>query len=229
MPITRAEVSHWMATLAGGDYYDLSRRHTIPLGLVSDPPNYGQCVTSLKAAAAASPRKIPGETGAKLLNKCHQLNRALRYQAMGLLVQVLWFVGVAGSEGLKASDAEVLDYYHKTTAPQFPKASELSAYQAARRVSTADELLLIKKNVLSQELLAKYKAQGAAATASITRAETEWTRKTDCSPGYVVEHCKQDKGEASAPAGTPPASVLIEQVAALATGRCINIPACAKP
>jgi hypothetical protein len=148
---------------------------------------------------------------------------------MGLLVQVLWFVGLAGSQGLKASDAEVLDYYRKTTAPQFPKASELSAYQAARRVSTADELLLIKKNLLSQELLAKYKGQGSSALARITRGEAEWTAKTDCSPGYVVEHCKQYRGEANAPAGTPPASVLMEQVAALATGRCINIPACAKP
>src|SRR5690242_17751751 len=38
--ITRAAVSHWMATLAGGDYYELSGRRPVPTGLVSDPPDY---------------------------------------------------------------------------------------------------------------------------------------------------------------------------------------------
>ena len=44
--ITRAAVSHWMGTLAGGDYYVMSSQHTVPAGLVSDPPDYAGCVAS---------------------------------------------------------------------------------------------------------------------------------------------------------------------------------------
>jgi hypothetical protein len=226
--ITRSELSHWMATLAGGDYYELSAQHTVPVNLVSDPPRYGACVASLEAAAAASPHKVARPSNIELLTKCRQLYQALRSQAMGLLVDTLWVIGVAHSEGATVSNAEVLAYYNKAIARQFPRPSERIRYQAARRVSTSDELLLFKKNLVSQKLLAKLKPEGPAATARFAQAQASWTAKTDCSPGYVVEHCKQFHGEAPRTAALPPASVLIEQVAALATGRCINRPACAK-
>ncbi len=182
----------------------------------------------LEAAAAASPVKVSQASGVQLLGKCRQLYRALRAQAAMLLVEVQWFLGVAGDEGFTASDAEVLKYYDQAMALRHPNRAELSRSQAARRISTSDELLLIKKNLLSQKVLAKVKSLGKAGMTSLLRSEAAWTAKTDCRPGYVVERCKQFHGEAPATAASPSPAVLLEQVATLATGRCINLPACAK-
>ncbi len=227
-PITKAQLTHWMGTLAGGDYYELSAKHTVPANLVSDPPNYGACVASLEAAAAAAPVKLAQPTGVQLLTKCRQLYQAIRAQAMALLVEIQWVLGLGSDEGITVSDAEALAFYNKSMAERFPKRAELSRYQADRRTSASDELLLIKKNLVSEKLLAKVKSQGSAGTAGFIRAQASETAKTDCHPGYVVEYCMQFHGEASGSVASPPASVLVEQVAALATGRCINRPACAK-
>jgi len=225
--ITKGQVNHWMATLAGGDYYELSDKHTVPEGLVSDPPQYGVCVAHLEAAAAASPVKLSEPTGVQLLTKCRQMYQALRAQATALLVVTAFVFGLGNDEGITVSDAEVLAAYNKGNAERYSSPAQLASYQAARRSSVSDELLLTKKNLISNKILAKLKAQGLGA-ADIGRAEASWRQKTDCRPGYVVEHCKQYHGAPPPSPDHPPASVLMEQVAALATGRCINKPACGK-
>jgi hypothetical protein len=215
-----------MATLAGGSYYELSGRQTVPAGLVSDPPHYGQCVARLEAAAAAAPNKKYQASGVQLLNKCRELNLQLRLDAVGLLVSVHFVFGLARSGGVSTSDAEALAALKKSNAERFPTPAALSADQAAKRISLSDELLLMKKDVLAERLIAKLKAQNNGAF--ILRAEAEWTAKTDCKPGYVVEHCRQYH-EAPRTASSPPsAAVLLEQVAALLTGRCTNLQACGK-
>jgi hypothetical protein len=226
-PITRAEVSHWMQTVAGGSYYELSGRQTLPAGLVSDPPNYGQCVARLEAAAAAAPNKTYQASGVQLLSKCRELNLQLRLSAVGLLVSIQFTLGLARSGGVSVSDAETLAALDKGNAERFSTPAALSANQAARRISIADELLLMKKDILANRLLSKLNGPGGAGF--LPRAEAEWAAKTDCKPGYVVEHCKQYRGEAPHTAATPPSgAVLLEQIAALLTGRCTNLPACGK-
>jgi hypothetical protein len=227
-PITRSAVSHWMSTLAGGDYFELSRRHTIPADLVSEPPNYATCVARLESAAASAPRKLSQPSGVQLLTKCRQLQHALRSQAVAFLVRAQWLTGLAGDLGVKASDAEVLQFYKRSFAAQYPNQAALNGYLASTRASVSDELLLVKLDLLSQKTLQKVKAEGARGPAELSQAEARWTAKADCRPGYVVEHCKQFHGEPPPSAASPPASVLMEQVAALATGRCTNLAACAK-
>jgi hypothetical protein len=224
-PITKAEVSHWMATLAGGSYYELSGRQTVPAGLVSDPPHYGQCVARLEAAAAAAPSKKYQATGVQLLNKCRELNLQIRLAATALLVSVHFVFGLAKSWGVSATIAEALAALNQSNAARFPTPAALNAERAARRISLSDELLLMRKDVLANRLLAKLKAQQNGGF--LLRTEAEWAARTDCKPGYVVEHCKQYKGEA-AQGVTPSGAVLLEQVAALSTGRCTNLAACGK-
>jgi hypothetical protein len=229
VPITKTQVSHWMATLAGVDYYELSGKQAVPEGLVSDPPHYGGCVTRLEAAAAASPRKIAEPSGVKLLTKCRQLYEALRTQATALLVSVEFVLGLAAEEGVTVNDAEVLAAYTQSNAKLFPTPAQLSSYRAARRASVSDDLLVAKQNLVSQKLVGKFKAPpGPALARLLKQAEATWKQKTDCRPGYVVEHCRQFQGAPPPSPASPPASVLMEQVAALATGRCTNLPACGK-
>jgi hypothetical protein len=226
-PITQAAVSHWMKTLAGGDYYELSSGNTLPDGLVSEPPNYAKCVAGLEAAAAASPSKKEKPTGVVLLNKCRRLYQGLRAQAIGFLVKALWLPAAYREEGITASEAEVLAFFKRYRSENFPTESQLHEYLSKRRLSLSDLLTVLKLDLLGQKSQKAQEAGGQQVYAKLIEAEQRWTEKVDCSPGYVTEHCRQFKGGEIYGSG-PPASVLIEQVAALATGRCINLEACAK-
>jgi hypothetical protein len=95
-------------------------------------------------------------------------------------------------------------------------------FLASRRRSIADELLLIKLDLLSQNAAAKLK--GSEATVKLTEAGQRLTAKTSCLQGYVVQHCKQYTP--SSTSTMPSSAVLVEQVATITGSRCVNRPAC---
>jgi hypothetical protein len=227
-PITTTAVNHWMATLAGGDYHQLSAKNTIPDGLVSEPPNYPRCVANLETAAARVPKRGLNLTGVQLLTKCRQLYQALRNQAVALLVNDQWLIALARDEGLTATDAEVSQLFKRVKAEEFPTEAAQQQYFASRKLSLADELFLLKIDLLEQKLLTKAQLGGKQAVAKFTEAAQRWTAKTTCRPGYVVQHCKEYTGAPKPTPSQPSASVMIEQIAAIATGRCINLAACAR-
>ncbi len=222
--ITKAELNHWMSTLAGGDFYDLSGRHTVPAGLVSEPPNYAACVARLEASAVSPTKRRSKPTAGQLLSKCRQLYQALKQQALNYLVQSQWIIRLYGEEGVKATDGEVMQLFKRTKAEQFPKEGELQQYLARTRRSLADELFVIKLNLLSQKVQQKLSAGGKQVLAKFTEAGQRWTAKTDCRAGYVVKHCRQYVGESTS--STPSPAVLMEQVAVITGRPCINRLAC---
>jgi hypothetical protein len=228
MVVRRGEVSHWMSAELSSDYYELSAQHTVPVGLVSDPPRYAACVDGLERAAAGSPRKGLVPRGVALLRKCRELYQVFRYDATKLLVGLDWLFAVGQQLGIAASASEVLAFHDKSVAEAFPRQAEFLARRAKRRWSLSDELMAAKQELISNRVLAMLHRRGAAGSAALARAEAVVTGKTSCSPGYVVEHCGGLRGEPAALASGPSGAVLTEQVAALATGRCINLPACGK-
>jgi len=229
--ITRAELDHWMSTLTGGDFYEVAREHTVPAGLVSEPPNYAACVASLEAAAASGrtvqpkpTHAAPQQTAAQLLSKCRQLYVALRLQAMAYLVNAQWTIGVYADEGVRASDAEVMRTLEQVKADEFPKPGQFERYLASTRRSLADELFVLKLNVLSQKLQQKARTEGTKQVIrKLSEAGLRWTAKTSCRPGYVVPHCRQFR--TWTPSARDPA-VLLEQVATITGIPCINREAC---
>ena len=224
--ITRATVSHWMSTLAGGDFYELSRGHTVPVGLVSDPPDYRTCVTRLEASAASAARGRP-PSAAELLGKCRQLYAALREQAVSYLVNANWTIGLYGEVGIQATPGEVARLFERIKARQFPTAAQLTRYLAARRWTLADEMFVVRQDLLSQKVQERLSAGGQKAYASLTEHAQRWTAKTTCRAGYVVRHCAQFTESRAASAGPSPA-VLMEQIAALTGVSCTNQPACGR-
>lgn len=227
--ITRAAVSHWMSALAGGEYYEVSRNHTIPAGLASDPPNYGGCVAGLEGAEASSPAGSPKPSSVHLLSKCQQLYQALKTQATAFLVATEWTIASDRELGITASDQEVLGLFKRVRASAYPSDSRLHEYLAARRLTLPDLLLQTRLNLLAQKALQKIgpTGPGKAVTASFNAAWTRWAQKTDCRPGYVVEHCRQYKSGPTYPS-SPPASVMMEEVTGIATGRCASRAVCAE-
>jgi hypothetical protein len=220
--ITDVEVSHWMQTLVGGDFYELSAKHRVPAELVSDPPDYSSCVANLEAAAKKAHRPIPAP--AQLLTKCRQLYQALKDQALEFLIESQWIIGLAGEEGFTVNDQEVASLFKETVAQETPKGSEFKRFLADNRRSLADELFIVKLDVLREKRSTRLRDAGRKALVALTQAGVRWTAKTSCRPGYVVNHCKQYK-EGPAPTH-PSAAVLLEQVAALTGRPCINRPAC---
>ena len=225
--ITKAELNHWMTTEAGGDFYELSAGHTMPEGLVSEPPNYAACVTRLQAIAAKSLAKgLPKPTAGQLLSKCRQLHQELKLQALEFLVDTQWTIGAFGELGIKTTDGEVMQRFDRIKAEQFPR--ELQRYLGSRRRSLSDELLLVKINVLSGKAYQKLTGGGKQVipkmVAKFTEVEQRWTTKTNCNPGYVVKHCKQYTGQP--PPSNTSAAILLEQVAVITGRPCVNHPAC---
>jgi hypothetical protein len=227
--ITKPAVNHWMATLVGGDYNELSGGRRVPEGLVSEPPSYPSCVAHLEAAAATPAEGGSRPEGVKLLTKCQHLYQALRTQATEFLVRSQWQIGLYREHGVTATDDEVSKFFEesKRTHPYLSTETRVHNYLSSRRLSLTDYLYILKLDLLGQKFQRKLEQEGKQELAGVPEAEQRWTAKTSCRPGYVVQHCKQYRGGPEYKSGPPP-SILMEQIAALVTGRCINRPACTR-
>jgi foldase protein PrsA len=224
--ITKAEINHWMSTLVGGDFYELAHKHTVPAGLVSEPPNYAACVARLEAVVRSSYKGPSKPTAAQLLSKCRQLHQGLKQQALNYLVQAQWLIDLAGEQGIQATNGEVMKLFNEVKARQFPKKGEFQQYLASNRRSLADELFVMKLDVLQRKIKQKVDTGGERMLALFTEAGQRVTAKTSCHAGYVVQHCKQYTGQPASPPSLPSPAVLLEQVAVLTGIPCINHPAC---
>jgi hypothetical protein len=221
-PITKGAVSHWMVVSAGEKFASLTDGREIPSGLVSDPPNYAECVAHLEALAGSSPlqRRL---TASDLLTKCRQLYQALRNQATSLLVRVAWLSEAERRLGMTVTDAEIQKALTRYKGEQFHGSeAAFSQYLTQRRLTQADELVTWKSNLLAQ----KATAGGRELYAKVMESGREVSAQTECKPGYVVMYCKQYTGEEPTP--EPPASVLLEEIAYLATGHCYDEAICNK-
>jgi hypothetical protein len=224
--VTKTALNHWIGTLAGGDYYELSHAHTLPLGLVSEPPNYPACLTRLESLARTASAGQSTRSSVSLLTKCRQLYQALKVQAMTYLVNADWLIGAYSDEGISVSDAEVMQRFNGNKPQQFPTEAALHQYLAERRWTLADELYVIKLDLLEQKAQNKLSTGGASLLRSYNEEALKWTSKTTCSPGYVVMHCKQYKN--NTPPSSPSPAVLMEQIATLNGVHCTNRQACAE-
>lgn len=229
--ITKPELNHWMSTLTGGDFYEVSHQHTVPAGLVSEPADYPACVASLQAAEAKArtgqaklTSAAPKATAAQLLTKCRQLYIALRLQAIAYLVNAHWTFGVYADLGLTASDGELKRTLEQVKAAEFPKPGQFERYLAGNRRTLADEYVVLRLNVLSQKLEKRAHYQGTKPVIrKLSEVGRKWTAKTDCQPGYVVPHCRQFKKWRTIVADP---AVLLEQVATITGLPCVNKEAC---
>lgn len=228
-PITRPMLSHWMMTLGGGDYYQLSHKHALAPGLVSDPPNYAACVSHLEASLGGSSAGKARPTTALLLTKCRELYQALKVQALEYLIGAQQTIKSYQEVGVTASDPEVMRLYQKVKAEEFPTETAQREFFAARHLTLADELFVVKLDTLEQNAQRQLTLGGKKQMARLIRSSAEWTAKTNCQPGYVVMNCKQYTAAVKATeaaANVPSPAVLMEQIATLTGVPCVNKEAC---
>jgi hypothetical protein len=220
--VTQGEVDHWMKTEVAATFYEVTSGHAVPEGLVSEPADIARCVARLRALSV-SVGGLPRPSAGALFGKCRALYQQMRLQAVGFLVNTRWTIAAFADLGITASDAEVKRLFESIKAARFPNPTD--TYLTGRRRSVADELLLLKLDVVSSKAGRRLTAGGKTAIAQFTEVEQAWTAKTSCRAGYVVKNCKQYTG-APPPAG-PSAAVLLEQMAVIIGARpCIDHATC---
>ena len=233
--ITRAAVSHWMTALAGVDYYDIAQQ-PFPRGLAEDPPKYSGCVRRLAAVTGAQvlagavqrPVRLEGQ---RLVRKCQQLFQALKTRAVKFLIETQQTLSAAKELGVTPSASETQRALSALGAEHQFAGPALAGYLGARRLTLADLTLEARVYAMYLKLFKQNRATTVQArrqaTTGLSKAIQRLAAKTACQPGYIVEHCQQFKGGSSYPY-SPPASVELEQLTAITTGRCYNPAVCAK-
>ncbi len=211
-PITYASLNHWAATFVRGDYYQVTQKRA-PAGLASDPPNYAACVSAAETIAVKPPKPTPTQ----LQGKCHQLYEAVKLEALRYLISALWSADQSAELGHKITETDINERIAQLQKEDYPQPGAFEAYLTNKGWSRADLHYIVKRNLLSGEVLKdieKQAGKGHAGEKALTRllqsSASKWTARTTCRPKYVVLQCKEYKGVA--PTGPSPA-VLFEQMA----------------
>jgi hypothetical protein len=111
-------------------------------------------------------------------------------------------------------------------ASEFPDSATLRRYLSERRMSFADLLVEERQDTIAARLLS-FVGRDQSRYRQLLAAAARWTQSTTCEPGYVVEHCRQFTSNTPKAAGAS-GVVIMEQIAALVTGKCYNLGACEK-
>jgi len=223
-PITRAQVNHWMTTLGGIVYYNISHTLTLPEGLLSDPPNPGHCVTVLETEATHSPLGHARENSTELLAKCRELNEAVKIEATTYLISTQQNIQIAAKEGITPTPTEIQHLYQQTRQQRYPTPTLEHKYLESHHMTLPDLLLETKLDVIGQHLYPKITTpQGKTQYLTLQK---QLTTKTTCQPNYNVEGCNHHTPTPTYPHNPP--SALLEQVSATITDSCIDLRGCAK-
>jgi phosphatidylethanolamine-binding protein (PEBP) family uncharacterized protein len=122
------------------------------------------------------------------------------HQALGFLITSEWVLGEATGRKIAVSEAEVKRRFASLVHQSFPKSGSLQAYLARSGETEADLLARIKVELLAAHIAAHVTAgkspsqRSALLTGFERNFQAHWKRLTSCSPGYVMEDCKQYKG-----------------------------------
>jgi hypothetical protein len=207
-PITKVDLNHWMSTLLGGDYFEITGA-TVPRGVVSEPENLSLCVAKLKTIAV-------GKVKAELTHRCRQLHSLLREQAMEYLINSDVYAGEDAETGATVSNHEIQVAFASLKGEAFPTPATLQQYLAQRDWSLADEMFVVKRDLLGTRLLQKVReklgkeASEAALDQYYKTLTAKWVAKTSCIAGYIVKGCRQYRKLATPPTVSP--AIVIEEV-----------------
>jgi hypothetical protein len=194
------------------DFYTIAT-HRVPLRLVAEPPNLPACVSALRAIGPipGEGRPQPRPTAVQLKRKCEDLYQTIKAQTLSYLVSSYRNIAFAAARGVTVTDEEVQQQLARVKVEQYPKPGEFERYLSNERRSLAQELFMVKISLLQQKLQQGAQGEGIAAVEKLMKDENGTSEGANCRKGYIVEHCKQFKGQVtySGPSG----AVLLEEIA----------------
>lgn len=198
--ITEATVEHWTAVEAILAY-EASPSHSVPKGVIPDPPAYADCVAYLHRTGATLARTRATATPAQLKRRCRQRYDELKRHVLDILITNYWLDGEAAARGVTVDDQEVQQAIHR----QFPDPTAFRRFLALTGEKAADETLIVRRDLLAAKLQALQQgeviktglppAQERQAFAKLGAEFTaRWTARTGCRSGYIVQECRQFSG-----------------------------------
>jgi len=189
--VSQTTLKHWMQVVFGGDYL-AALGGPAPVGLVADPVDYPKCIS---VARTMAPKSV---SDAELHARCRGLNAAVREQALGYVLGVLWRIEEGAELGIRPSERELAERLKALIHNQYGTTAAFNKVLADNSRTLADERFLLKRNILQVKLMARFKAKAARIGGGektlaklILKNNAKWTAKTSCSPGYVAWECKQ--------------------------------------
>jgi hypothetical protein len=213
--ISTATLNHWMQAMAGSDF----RRRVAtegPTGLVSEPYDSSRCIDAAKLVAPRSFYNQLRLDRVQLAEKCGELYRSVKAQALSFLISSQWTLTEAAEHGITVSDADVKRTFARIRKQQYPTEQTLRTYLAERHWSLADLLYEVKLNTIVAKLLPSFQrrvvdAGGGERTYAKLALQhyDDIVAKTNCSNGYVVPGCSEYHGP---PSVLPSPDVIIAQL-----------------
>jgi hypothetical protein len=211
--ITKPMLDHWMRVVVATDFR-VSVGTKAPKGLASEPENPGECIA---AAAKVVPRTFAGKlklTNAQLSKKCHELNVAIRHQALQYLLSAQWTMQEAKELHIRLTTAELHKEFLRWRPLSYKTDAKFQEYMKERGLVLSDVLYQLRRNVLVRRILPTFqvrvkKAGGGERVYAKLALERyhNLIAKTSCKPGYVMEDCKEYREPATP---LPSSNVIIE-------------------
>jgi hypothetical protein len=206
--ISRVTLAHWTEALAGDDYYTITGRK-MPNGLVTDPPDPHRCATI--ATTLALQQAAPTQ---ERISSCHELQSAIRAQAVIYLTTNLWRELEARRLGVHVTQTELDASLKQQQATQYPHAQGFKDNLDTRHWTVADETYSLRASLLATHLIAYWQQTLRNGTETVAqrihRSEREWSEKTNCQAPYTAEPCSQYDPQHPPAAHSP--SVILEQL-----------------
>ena len=147
-PITAQAFNHWMYVAAKSQ---AAQSPGQPVIVPTDPPQFNQCIANVR-------KQIPSlaKTAVKTLRSdCQNLFTSLSSQVMDFLIKAYWYQAEAHKDGIKVSDAEVLNAFNTAKKQQFPTTAQYTSFLSQTGQTQDDILFRFRINEIFKKLLAK--------------------------------------------------------------------------
>ena len=206
--VTKAQLDHEMTAIFGGDFFEITG-HPAPTGLISQPPHYSTCATTIHNSF---PTKGGTLSTTELTLKCRQLYEAITTQALEQLIEDKQILTLYTTKyHITATNQQITKELNKVKTRLFPQPAQLTQYLAEHHWTLADERLLIQFNILSAKMLRKIKTDPTHKLINqLAQQDKQIIHQTHCQPHYIVEFCAQY----TTPNPPPPTpAILIEDIA----------------
>jgi hypothetical protein len=189
--ISKAELNHWMHTIVGEDFHHRVQL-IAPKNIVSEPIDYPSCELAVAAVREKRNPKAKRPIARTPAEICRIFYEAVKSQAMIALLLDLDNRAEAKDLGVTTSAADVAAAFKQKRASTFPTEAALSNYLRQRGMSLADELRLVREQVISNKVREKIETKGGphAYYAYAGKELKQLVSATLCRPGYVAEGCR---------------------------------------
>jgi len=195
MSISRAMYDHWMAiSVALRNPPTPGQTPSAPV--VPDPPGFPACIAHLQATLPAHQLS----TG-QLKAECRRDYTDIQSGTLKFLISAYWTRSEAVDQGIAVSDADVQRRFDQIKQQSYRGEADFQKFLASSDQTVPDLLFSVKTQMLSVKIQQKItkgngKDRGKATQSALSFAQSslkKWASKTSCSPGFIVESCKEFK------------------------------------